>query len=110
MLSPVGSSDASRFSRITDSDHAGLLWIVTILCIIYSTLSCLLRAYIKRGIYGWDDLLMVAATAVHLGQSVSVFSGLLNGLAKFNSLTEEHDCVASGKVSIYLHICLETPF
>lgn len=50
------------FSPIEYNDHAGYLWIVTILGVIYSSLSGLARASIKRGIYGADDYLIGLAT------------------------------------------------
>lgn len=50
------------FSPIEDSDHAGYLWIVTILGMIYSSFSGLARARIKNGIYGADDYLIGFAT------------------------------------------------
>lgn len=50
------------FSPIEHNDHAGYLWIVTILGIIYSSFSGLARARIKKGIYGADDYLIGLAT------------------------------------------------
>lgn len=50
------------FSPIEHNDHAGYLWIVTILGLIYSSFSGLARARIKKGIYGADDYLIGLAT------------------------------------------------
>lgn len=50
------------FSPIENNDHAGYLWIVTILGMIYSSFSGLARARIKKGIYGADDYLIGVAT------------------------------------------------
>lgn len=50
------------FSPIEQNDHAGYLWIVTILGMIYSSFSGLARARIKKGIYGADDYLIGLAT------------------------------------------------
>lgn len=55
-----GGPDA--FSPIEHNDHAGYLWIVTILGIIYSSFSGLARARIKKSIYGADDYLIGLAT------------------------------------------------
>jgi hypothetical protein len=55
-------SDSSRFSPVTSNDHAGKLWIVTILSLIYSGLVALARAYIKYQMYGFDDILFTLAT------------------------------------------------
>lgn len=54
--------DSLRFSPILENDHAGYLWIVTILGLVYSSMSTALRAYIKWGLYGPDDYCIAVAT------------------------------------------------
>lgn len=54
--------DSRRFSLVTSDDHAGQLWIVTILSLIYTGLVALARAYIKYQMYGFDDVLFALAT------------------------------------------------
>lgn len=54
--------DSRRFSLATSDDHAGQLWIVTILSLIYTGLVALARAYIKYQMYGFDDILFALAT------------------------------------------------
>lgn len=63
-MDPETSNDdgSHRFSPITFNDHAGQLWIVTILSLIYSTLVALVRAYIKYQMFGFDDILFAFAT------------------------------------------------
>lgn len=56
------SSGSAPFSPVTFNDHAGKLWIVTILSLIYSTLAVMTRAYIKYKILGLDDFLLALAT------------------------------------------------
>jgi hypothetical protein len=92
--------DSQRLSPIFDDDHAGYLWIVTTLGITYTTLSAVLRGYIKWRLFGYDDYLLAAATLVHLGQSVAIFFGLVHGLAKFNTITTEQQWSMSGKVRL----------
>lgn len=75
--------DATRFSPITTTDHAGLLWIAAILGLIYTSLVLLARAYIKRKMYGSDDALVAVATAAHAGHAGALFVGLTHGLGKF---------------------------
>lgn len=53
---------ASAFSPVESDDHAGALWIVAILGLMYSFLSGAIRMYIKRRVYGWDDYILVLAT------------------------------------------------
>lgn len=62
MTSHDSDAGTISFSPIEHNDHAGFLWIVTILGIIYSSFSGLARARIKRGIYGADDYLIGLAT------------------------------------------------
>lgn len=50
------------FSPIEHNDHAGYIWIATILGMIYSSFSGLARVRIKKGIYGADDYLIGLAT------------------------------------------------
>jgi len=56
------SSGSPPFSPITYNDHAGKLWIVTILSLIYSSLAIITRAYIKHKMLGFDDVLLALAT------------------------------------------------
>jgi hypothetical protein len=49
------------FSPISDQDHAGYLWIVTILGFIYSSMAAGLRGHIKWRLYGADDYVFAAA-------------------------------------------------
>lgn len=62
-MSPTTFDDASyRFSPISPHDHAGYVWIATILGLIYSGLSGLARARIKWGVHGAEDYLLGLAT------------------------------------------------
>lgn len=91
--------DLTRFSPITVNDHAGYVWIVTILGVTYTISAAILRAWIKWGMYRWDDALGVIGTALHLAQSVSVFIGLVYGMTKSDTVTLPHDLPRAGKVS-----------
>ncbi|KAL5615946.1 hypothetical protein FOBRF1_004694 [Fusarium oxysporum] len=92
--------DLYRFSPVTFNDHAGKLWIVTILSLIYTSLIALARAYIKYKMFGFDDVLFAAATILHLAQALAVFIGLSNGLGKFNSITPPEQWGISSKCTI----------
>ncbi|KAG7411029.1 hypothetical protein Forpe1208_v009703 [Fusarium oxysporum f. sp. rapae] len=89
-----------RFSPVTFNDHAGQLWIVTILSLIYSTLAALARLYIKYHKFGFDDFFFALAMIFHLAQSIAVFIGLSKGLGKFNSITAPEQWATSSKVSL----------
>lgn len=107
------------FSPIENNDHAGYLWIVTILGMIYSSFSGLARARIKKGIYGADDYLIGLATVNMILSQISklrdpansvimklllyiqsavMFYGLKNGLAKSDEITSEVQWPVAGKV------------
>lgn len=58
--SPI--DDQTRFSPIGENDHAGYLWIVTTLGIIYTGLAAALRGHIKWGLLGSDDYCLGFAT------------------------------------------------
>ncbi|EXA31248.1 hypothetical protein FOVG_17426 [Fusarium oxysporum f. sp. pisi HDV247] len=98
-----------RFSPVTFNDHAGQLWIVTILSLIYSTLVALARIYIKYGKFGFDDIFFALAMVFHLAQSITVFIGLSNGLGKFNSITTPEQWATASKSTLAAGIlCLLT--
>lgn len=82
---PPASDGATRFSPVTATDHAGVLWIAAILGLVYTSLALLARAWIKRKMYGADDALVAAATAVHAGHAGALFVGLTHGLGKFTT-------------------------
>lgn len=85
------------FSPIKPDDHAGQLWILTTLAIIYTGTSLIVRGSIKWNLFWLDDYLVAIATVIHFAQSGVVFYGLSHGLAKFNSITTEHQWALSGK-------------
>ncbi|KAF2435934.1 hypothetical protein EJ08DRAFT_295621 [Tothia fuscella] len=88
------SSEAHRFSSITDDSKAGILWIASLIAGVYSVLSVLVRFYIKRKCYGLDDWACAVATLVSLGSFVAIYVALSQGLGKSSTLlhaTQLHD-------------------
>lgn len=59
---PIDEDTSGRFAPITDDNHAGLLWITSILCLIYSVLIIGVRLHIKWNMYGADDIAALVAT------------------------------------------------
>ncbi|OCK94407.1 uncharacterized protein K441DRAFT_660281 [Cenococcum geophilum 1.58] len=88
----------NRFSPITTYDHAGLLWITAILCLIYSFIAFMVRGHVKWNLYGVDDAFLAAATVAHLAQTIAVFIGLNQGLGKSASL-DAPDHTKSGEAT-----------
>lgn len=62
MDATADDSGLPRFSRVTSKDHAGQLWIITIVSLIYSVMVAMARAYIKYKMLGYDDILLFLAT------------------------------------------------
>jgi hypothetical protein len=66
-MDPKTSNEVSpQFSRVAFNDHAGKLWIVIILSLIYSAFTIMARVYIKYQMLGFDDLLFAFATVRRL--------------------------------------------
>ncbi|KAK4946516.1 hypothetical protein LTR10_014368 [Elasticomyces elasticus] len=76
----------NRFSPITPDDHAGSIWIATILCLIYSVITLTLRGHLRWKMYGMDDYLALAATVMQVGEVAAIMVGLNHGLGKTEHL------------------------
>ena len=64
---------SNRFAPITEDNHSGLLWVTSILCLVYSVLIIVARLHIKWKMYGADDVTALAATVRNtLADTVSV--------------------------------------
>lgn len=91
------------FSPVTDNDHAGELWIIAILGLVYSAFAAFLRIRIKWSLLGYDDLFTMLGFFAQIAQATVVFYGLQHGIAKANSETLEEDwSAAAGKVRVWL--------
>lgn len=86
------------FSPVTFNDHAGNVWIITILSLVYSGTVAAVRVYTKLRMYGIDDALIAVATVLHLAQAIALFVALNNGFGKFNSITSKDQWATSSKV------------
>lgn len=120
----IAATIRPAFSPITPEDHAGYLWIITILGIIYTTFIAAVRVYVKLRLVGLDDFLLGIATVsvrvaqsnklyikkvpteslvlvqvFHIAESVAVFCGLSKGLGRSQALTSQDDLQATGVVS-----------
>ncbi|EXJ73242.1 uncharacterized protein A1O5_03002 [Cladophialophora psammophila CBS 110553] len=82
---------SNRFSPITPDDHAGSVWIATLLCLVYSVVTLALRGHLRRNMYGLDDYLALAATAAQVGEVVAVIIGLDHGLGKTQDLLRQSE-------------------
>ena len=54
--------NAHYFTRITDTDHAGWLWICGLITLSYPLLSTAVRLFVRQGVYEIDDWTIGGAT------------------------------------------------
>jgi hypothetical protein len=59
---PWDTSAGNRFAHYSKDDHSATLWIATLLGMVYIVGILLLRIYIKRRVFGWDDYLIAASS------------------------------------------------
>ncbi|KAL2204593.1 hypothetical protein CC79DRAFT_1323388 [Sarocladium strictum] len=85
------------FSPVSFNDHAGNVWIITILSLVYSSTVAAVRVYTKLRMYGVDDYLIAVATVLHLAQAIALFVALNNGFGKFNSITSKDQWSTSSR-------------
>ena len=56
----------SYFARITDDDHAGWLWVLGFLTLIYPLLSLYVRLQVRVSNYGVEDWMICVATVSNI--------------------------------------------
>ncbi|KXT16168.1 hypothetical protein AC579_890, partial [Pseudocercospora musae] len=76
------------FTQITEYDHSGWLYIITLLSFIYVVITFIIRFVVKYGMYGLEDWALLAATVLAVGQYIAVLAGLSEGLGKSTSLLD----------------------
>ena len=50
-----------HFSEVSKNNHAGVIWIISLLCMVYTVLTFFTRGFIKWHMLGPDDYVLVAA-------------------------------------------------
>lgn len=104
-----------RFAQVTPDNHAGSIWIATLLCLVYTIITILTRGFLRKAMYGIDDYLILGATVCpimrtpslnvliesqvfHLGEALAVIVGLRNGLGQTLTLLRASGVLSSSKV------------
>lgn len=67
------------------NQHIGYVDAATLavsLCLTYTICIGCVRIWIRRGAYGFDDLVVLLATVITLGHTGSSYAALANGLGK----------------------------
>ncbi|KAF2656677.1 hypothetical protein K491DRAFT_627820 [Lophiostoma macrostomum CBS 122681] len=102
--SPMNTN--GRFALVTQNEHAGYLWITSILSLIYTSLTLIVRLHIKWNLYGADDVLASAATVLQLGSVIPLFLAMKQGLGKSDQLLNDYSIAAIGKSTFAAQIFL----
>lgn len=68
---------ATRKSPIFENDHAGSLWIMTILAVLYSLLTAAVRTQIKKRAFGIEDALFYVALVCHASSLSAHYRSML---------------------------------
>ncbi|KZM28293.1 hypothetical protein ST47_g559 [Ascochyta rabiei] len=79
---PWDTSVGNRFAHYSSRDHGATVWIATALGLTYVVGVLLVRVFIKRRIFGWDDWLILTSTVLASSQIFLTFRALSNGLGK----------------------------
>jgi len=89
-LPQPAAAGGNRFALVTPDDNSAPLIIVTILALIFSFLTFAARIFaVKWKSYGADDHVLGVAHIVAVGQWVTMFLALHNGLGRsFSTLKE----------------------
>jgi hypothetical protein len=59
---PWDTSAGNRFAHYSSENHSAPLWIAALLGLIYMVGVLMIRAFIKRRVFGWDDYLITASS------------------------------------------------
>jgi hypothetical protein len=83
--------------------HVDALNLTVSLCLCYTLCIALVRLWIRRGAFGVDDLVVLAATLVTLGHTGSSYAGLAAGLGKpWTDIRESKDLAKLNTVRTHL--------
>ena len=85
------------FSQVTATDRAGVVWVAAILSLMFTVITLGTRFQIKWRSLGLDDWLLAASNTVALGQYITIYSGLSNGVGVSSTLLEEQHAKSLGR-------------
>ena len=72
----------ARFAVSNEHDHSATLWIMTFLLLSYTTLTILVRGFVKFSMLGLDDGVACLAQLLTYGNVFSIIYALVHGLAR----------------------------
>lgn len=77
------------FSPVTATNRAGVVWVSSILSLMFSIIVLATRFQIKAHNFGHDDWLIAVSTLVALGQWIAIYTGLSQGLGQSSTLLSQ---------------------
>ena len=89
----------ARFAVSNSHDQSAALWIMTFLLLSYTTLTILVRGFVKFSMLGLDDGVAGLAQMLNYGNVFSIIYALLRGLGR-SSLGEENDGTSNNYVGV----------
>lgn len=93
-------SDTIYFTRISSTDHTGILGVITLLSLVYTVISSGARLWSRCGRYGADDWTLLACMLIGVCQHASIFVALHFGLGKASELLHRNQIEALSHVRI----------
>jgi hypothetical protein len=81
----------ARFAVANLQDQSAPIWITTLLSLLYTTLTILVRGFVKFGTLGFDDGAATFAQLLAYGNEVAVIYSLLHGLARSRPNDEDDE-------------------
>ncbi|WPH02745.1 Hypothetical protein R9X50_00561300 [Acrodontium crateriforme] len=85
------------FSPISPDDHRGILWIASILSLIFVLLTLTARIYVRLHMLGPDDYSIIGAVFLGIVQFVLIFVGLPLGLGTSRQAVRNGDRSDAGR-------------
>ncbi|KAF2828274.1 hypothetical protein CC86DRAFT_405279 [Ophiobolus disseminans] len=111
-MSSIGESDY-RFARFTPDDHSAVLWVSSLLSLIYATLVLTVRlTFVKRRAHALDDILITVAHLVGFAMWASLLVSLRNGLGKSLKVVDDEkapllqQAFFASRISLYISLAL----
>lgn len=89
----------ARFAVSNSHDQSAALWIMTFLLLSYTTLTILVRGFVKVSMLGLDDGIAGLAQLLTYGNVFSVIYALLHGLAR-SSLDDRNDEISDNYAGV----------
>ncbi|KXL42856.1 MAG: hypothetical protein FE78DRAFT_116763, partial [Acidomyces sp. 'richmondensis'] len=83
---------------VTTNNHQADLWIVTVLCLIFISITCFMRCYVRLHMLGADDWVSYTSTCVGVIQYAVVFASVTAGAGKASELLDSDEEASVGQL------------